>query len=181
MKDVLLLIVGAVLGVAATEFWATSRRISDGVRRRRAAENRQEREAQQSQAIVQRFADAGVGLYRTATFSRAITIPFLHDASLPIRGPLPPDADRFLTVTDPKRTDFRVDQKTIRRQLLAGANLWDGNVLYMRRPPDRAQQYPLLEAGVCNYFSYVTEKDRAMRRTGNCLGQCAPESPDTTR
>jgi hypothetical protein len=55
---------------------------------------------------------------------------------------------------------FEVDPAAVRRRLRAGADLWDGTILYAADFSPDPLGGSVVTAGACNYYAYVTVADR---------------------
>ncbi|NEM05177.1 hypothetical protein [Geodermatophilus normandii] len=165
MKDALLLILGAVLGVTMDRAWDASGGRIKRLRSKRRAAKRQNQEDSLRSAIVEAYSASGLGdeLYVTKTFHAPVQLPILHDPTLAVMGTLDGAADHFVSVAESRRVELPADMRVIDAMKRAGAELWDGNVLYAKdvsAPPAGPFH---IRAGVCNYYAYVTEKETIRR------------------
>jgi hypothetical protein len=168
VKDALLLIAGAVLGLIVDRLWDVGREAHQRSSSQRRAARRQQQDDALRSSLLRLYKRSGMdqNLYLTTTFKTAVRTSLLHDATLGVFGPLDGRTDEFVSVIDSRRVEFPSNIRVIKTMRRAGAQLWDGSLLYAKEvesmPGARAGLH--VGAGVCNYFAYVTERDR-IRRT----------------
>ncbi|WP_028708390.1 hypothetical protein [Propionicicella superfundia] len=174
LENLLWLFAGAVLGVALDRVWDPVWQRFAGTLRRRRSAGRVRTDATIHATVPQAYRSAGLGdsLIRASALP-SLDMPMLFDESLSVSADAATGRVPFVLIDDPVRREFPVDRGVIRAKRASGAELWDGDVLYLVSAAiDEAGAGHVvrsLRVGVANYFSYVTVSN-AWKSRMTCRG-----------
>lgn len=153
-RGIVLMLIGAAVPTTAALVW----RQWAQVRQRLRWSRRLIRDRQVVPAAVEWFESNGLvdRLYRPALVNGSRPIPFLRETGASMTGAVDPRHDEFVSVPTTARMEFEVDLETIGKRQRAGAQLWDGTLLYVDKFDGRPDGSRKIVAGTFNYFAYVT-------------------------
>lgn len=165
LSNFIFLVLGAVLGVVVDRTWEVLARTTRTRHSSAMASARATNEFKFQNTVRQLYAQKGYAknLYLPANLSLG---------RIPILGGLDPRApslciatrDFSLRLNSSGIEQMEVDERAIRARKRAGAELWDGDILYLKRadfdPIATDAQLPCLEVGVSNYFGFVSAAER---------------------
>lgn len=160
-ENLIFLVVGAVLGVAADRTWGFLARTS-------AARRTKVREAQRASKET-RIRGAIPRLYEREGHSASLYVPtYLPGGPIAMLGGAGPEGitrpvatqDLPLAVRVTTIVRMPVNPASIHARTQAGAKIWDGDLLFLKSAGIEDQgdgvSLPSLEAGVMNYFGFVS-------------------------
>lgn len=160
----LLLIAGAIVGVAVDRAWDRLHHAYDR-RAQRCARSRRQRNILRARSdIVEHYRSRGDqdALYIATTF-KSRPLPVLARGADRLSGPVDAYNDAFLTVENSVRVALPTNGHLIRQRSREGAQLWDGDLLFVTGA-DLFEESPVrVRAALCNYFSYVTYSARLVK------------------
>lgn len=172
MRDVILLALGAVAGVLATELYSVLKRRYLARRSRKGLSSWTERDDPRRHAAnVVAVVDGGAAvrsLYATRTTVDERVLPVLPVVDGSFVGPLEPSSDWPLAVSREARREMPVDERVITRSKKRGVELWDGTILHATGRDDAAG---LLHVARCNYYSYVSFGEKVLRESDSTRGR----------
>jgi hypothetical protein len=172
VRDVILLALGAVAGVMATELYSVLKARYRAFRSQRDASSWTARDDPRRHAatVVEIFEDGAVegSLYVTRSTADRHVLPVLPDDDGAFVGLLEPASDWPLSVSGERRHQLHVDQRVIAESKKRGVELWDGTVLYATGWDASAG---LLSVARCNYYSYVSFGDKVLRESDSIGGK----------
>lgn len=158
IENIIWLIAGAAIQPVTSEAW---RGCQAAVRRFRQT-RRVARDRKLAPAALDWFQRNGfaANLYTPGHVNEGRPIPMVYDSAADLTGPVRPLEDDYLTLGSTVCREFNVSQGAVRRRERAGAELWDGKVLYAEETDLKPDGDSSLTLGVCNFYSYVTAADR---------------------
>lgn len=164
-QEIVLLVLGAILGALITPGFQLVRRHVTSFRGTRHRVRRLERDSRVVPAALEWFREQGLedALWRPTHLNDGRPIPFLRDPGPPVAGVVGLREDDHVWLPSVALHELEVDDKLIAARRRAGAQLWDGPLMYVadiESAPDGSRR---LVARVCNYFSYVTQAERIQR------------------
>lgn len=172
MRDVILLALGAVAGVIATELYSVlkARYLARRSRQDLSSWTARDDPRRHAANVVEIFDDAAVegDLYVTRSTADQHVLPVLPEADGTFVGQLEPTSDWPLSVSGEPRHELHVDQRVIAGSKKRGVELWDGTVLYATGWDESAG---LLRVARCNYYSYVSFGDKVLRESDSTRGK----------
>lgn len=172
MRDVILLALGAVAGVIATELFSVLKVRYLARRSRKGLSSWTERDDPSRHAAnVVAIVDGDAAertLYATRTTTDERVLPVLPDVDGSFVGPLEPSSDWPLSVSREARRELPVDQRVIARSKKRGVELWDGTVLHATGRDDSSG---LLRVARCNYYAYVSFGEQVLRESDSTKGK----------
>jgi hypothetical protein len=172
MRDVILLAVGAIAGVIATELYSVLKSRYSASRSRRNLSSSATRDDPRTHAInlIKIFEGMGAhtNLYVTSSTADRRVLPILPDISSNFVGPLRADSDWPLVVSRDPRHELVVDDRVIADARRRGVELWDGTILYA---PQWDEEQAGLRVQGCNYFSYVSFGNNVLRESDSVAGK----------
>ena len=128
--------------------------VSEGMSRRLLA-TRQKLDLAFPDLAVEFFGDSLANLYETATFNLNRRLPMVWNRTLSLSGSVSAASDEFVRVDDYSKQQFTVDDKVVKGRQALG-KVWDGELLFIERLEEAGGRHPIVVAGLCNYYSYVT-------------------------
>ncbi len=172
MRDVILLALGAVAGVMATELYSVLKARYRAFRSQRDASSWTARDDPHRHAanVVEIFEDGAVegSLYVTRSTADQHVLPVLPEDDGAFVGHLAPASDWPLSVSGESRHELHVDERVIAESKKRGVELWDGTVLYATGWDASAG---LVGVARCNYYSYVSFGDKVLRESDSTVGK----------
>lgn len=172
MPELLLLVVGVVVGIVADELYTAVKSRLGGLRERRAASNfaRSTDPVSHAENVSRIFADSGREhlLYRLATLSPGPLLPVMPDPADSLVGTVNPASDLPFRLVSTERDELPYRKSLVRVMQRAGLNLWDGAICYA--PPNPFEDSTLM-LRVCNFFAYVDRGNRVLAESRKVTGE----------
>lgn len=172
MRDVVFLLLGAVLGVIATESYSKVKARYAASRSARELTSSASRDDPRRHAkhVVDFFSSRGLDsqLYTPASTHSHCPLPVLPDTSDRFVGRLQHESDWPLAVSRAPRFELPVDHQVIAAAKRRGVELWDGTILYASGWDALAKR---LNVERCNYFSYVSFGESVLRESDSDRGK----------
>jgi hypothetical protein len=158
VRDLVILLLGAVLGVLAQQSydWLIGHyRHLSADRRADRLRGRNARSALFSQTM-RFYQRKGLcdSLYTPGDLGGNKQIPILW-GDLTIPRTVDPYRDGLFYL-ETNRSNFPVNQKLIRRSVLAGANIFDGEILYVKKVDVETDTIKRVELGSCGFFAFAS-------------------------
>ena len=158
--EIVFLVLGAIAGVIADRTYDVVKH-KFSARREEMARSRYQRDndpithAHNIVAIFEAYSLAD-RLYTSKSTDEHFVIPVLPGTPGAYVGVIDQRKDRFVTLSHNRQAIFPVDETIIRRKKHYGTRLWDGAVLYATTVRRVEETEEIIEAGICNYYAYVT-------------------------
>jgi hypothetical protein len=172
VRDVILLALGAVAGVIATELFSVVKTRYLARRSRQDLLSWTERDDPRTHAanVVAILGGGAVegSLYVTRSTADQHVLPVLPEGDGAFVGQLEPTSDWPLSVSREPRRELHVDQRVITESKKRGVELWDGTVLYATGWDESAG---LLQVARCNYYAYVSFGEKVLRESDSTRGK----------
>lgn len=129
--------------------------------------------AKHSHNILTIYRSAGIAdhLYTVQTFAGQ-TLPILHDNEIPPIGRIDATTeDDPVVLDDLDANPFPVDERLIKSKIARGARIWDGPAVYLKGMQTDSTGKPILTAGICNYYGYVTLAQQLSTEANSSTGR----------
>jgi hypothetical protein len=172
MRDAVLLLVGALLGILVGEMYGVLKAWLRKFRSQRSATHfdRSTDSAMHARHLCQIFSVSGRAhlLYRPATIQNGPLVPVMPDPEDTLVGPLDPASDLPLRLEALERDELPYSASLVRKMRRGGLNLWDGAICYAPADPFTDS---VLSVRVCNYFAYVDFGNRLLNESRTTSGK----------
>lgn len=172
MLDVILLVVGVLVGILGEEVYRAFKAWLHGFRNRQSTTrfDRSTNPAMHAENICQILDASGRAhlLYRPVTIQNAPLVPVMPDTDDILVGPLDPASDMPLRLESLKPDELPYSTSLIRKMRRGGLNIWDGAICYAPADPFTDS---VLNIRVCNYFAYVDFGNRLLNESRTTTGK----------
>jgi hypothetical protein len=160
VRDLILLLLGAIVGAAVNSWYTGSmsavRRFLSRRRARRRA--REDQRGVMTNRLLAYYRRQGLAqdLYQPVRLGRGGPIPLLVDPAWVWWHTVDIHKDQFICFDGKSKDRFPIDQRLIRRRKAQGARIFDDEIPYLKQMVQGRDGTIRLVAGNCNYFSYAT-------------------------
>lgn len=171
MLEVLLLVIGVLVGIGGDELWGVAKQRLNTRRRRRLTKSFLEENdtVKHAHNLVRIYTSTGRGesLYSPTTIHSSEMVPVLPASNSAWVGRVHSSLDLPFKIVSTRRDKFPHDAALITRLKREGLRIWDGSVLYSKNNGEIGDTLPV---GVCNYFGYINLGDRVLHESSEIAG-----------